>query len=160
MARPAHEQLGYILATAVTAGCLLIAMISFGIRQTGPVPPRLIRAYFSAGVASIACCIVFWLIQPGSFDVRVVGILAGVLGLFWGSCYMRLAFYFQPKSMQARTLSILAAITSSFGIIVATRTGLSRLGVVTAVGCYMIMLGIQVYLTAAFLHLETARVRS
>ena len=160
MARPAHEQLGYILAAALTAVCLLIAFVSFGIRQTGPVPRSLITAYFGAGIASIACCMTFWLIQPGSIDLYVVGILAGLLGLFWGSCYMRLAFYFPPKSVQASTLSILAAISSSFGIIVATRTGLSRLGVVTADGCYMIILGVQVYLTSAYLHRQGERVQN
>ena len=160
MARPVNEQLGYILAAAVTTACLLIAFVSFGIRQARPVPQRLIRAYFGAGIASIVCCMAFWLLQPGSIDIRVVGIIAGVLGLFWGSCYMRLAFYFQPKSIQARMLSILAAMASSIGIIVATRTGLSKLGAVTTVGCYMIMLGVQIYLTSAFLHREAARVRN
>jgi hypothetical protein len=160
MARPVHEQLGYVLAAAATAACLLIAFVSFGIRQARPVPQRLIRAYFAAGIASIVCCMAFWLIQPGNIEVRAVGILAGLLGLFWGSCYMRLAFYFQPRSFQARTLSILAAMTSCFGIIVATRTGLSKLGAVTTVGCYMIMLGVQIYLTAAFLHREAARASS
>src|SRR5215472_10636547 len=113
MARPVHEQLGYILAAGVTGVCLLVAFLSFGVRRTGPVPQRLVVAYFGAGIASIACCVTFWLIQPWSIDLRVIGILAGLLGLFWGSCYMRLAFYFQPKSIQAGTLSILAAITSS-----------------------------------------------
>lgn len=160
MARPVNEQLGYILASAVTAICLAIAFVSFGIRQARPVPQRLIRSYFAAGIASMVCCMAFWLIQPGSIDIRVVGVIAGLLGLFWGSCYMRLAFYFQPKSYQARTMSILAAMTSCFGIIIATHTGLSKLGAVTADGCYMIMLGVQVYLTAAFLHREAARVRN
>ncbi len=66
MARPVNEQLGYLLAASVTAACLLIAFVSFGIRQARPVPQRLIRAYFSAGIASIVCCMAFWLMQPGN----------------------------------------------------------------------------------------------
>jgi hypothetical protein len=159
MAKPINEQLGYGLAAALTVLCLLITCISLGIRENRTLPQRLIATYLIVGVSSIACCLIFWLIQPASVDLRVLGILAGILGLFWGSCYMRLAFQFQSNSMKAFILCGLAATTSSFGIILATRSGLSKLTTVTLVGCYMIILGVQIYLTAAFLHREHARAR-
>src|SRR5579863_8835795 len=117
MARPVREQAGYVLAAVLTATCLLIAFWSLGILQTRTMPQRLIRIYVAGGILSIACCMIFWLVQPGSFDIRILGILAALLGLFWGSCYMRLAYYFNANFMQSGMFSILAATTSSLGII-------------------------------------------
>jgi hypothetical protein len=158
MAKPANEQLGYVLAAALTVLCLLIS-ISLGLRGNETMPQRLTVAYLMAGASSIACCLILWLIQSAAVDLRILGILAGILGLLWGSWYLRLAFHFQSNSIKAFILCSLAATTSSFGIIIATRSGLSKLAIVTLVGCYMIVLGVQVYLTAAFLHLEYARAR-
>jgi len=158
MARPVREQVGYILAAVLTALCLLIAFRSLGILKTRSLPQELIRVYMAGGALSIACCVIFWLVQPGFLDIRVLGILAALLGLFWGSCYMRLAFQFSANSIQSGMFSILAATTSSLGIILATRSGFTRLAVVTADGCYMILLGVQVYLTAAYLHRQFGRI--
>jgi hypothetical protein len=157
MATPIYEQIGYVVAAALTALCLLVACVPLGMRENRTRPQRLITGYLIAGASSIVCCLMFWLIQSASVDLRVLGILAGLLGLFWGSWYVRLAFQFQSNSIKALILCTLAATTSSLGIMLATRTGLSRLITVTMVGCYMIMLGIQIYLTAAFLHREYAR---
>lgn len=159
MARPVREQLGYILAGIITIACLLIAYRSLGLRAR-TMPQGLMRIYLAGGILSIACCMVFWLVQPGAPDIRVLGVIAALLGLFWGSCYMRLAFHYSANPIQSGAFSILAATTSSLGIILASRSGLSKLGVVTADGCYMIMLGVQVYLTAAFLHREVARTQA
>ena len=160
MARPVREQMGYILAAGLTAACLLIAFRSLGIMRTRTMPQGLGRIYLAGGALSIVCCIVFWLVQPGGLDIRLLGILAALLGLFWASCYMRLAFQFSANAIQSGMFSILAATTCSLGIILAARSGLSKLDVVTADGCYMILLGIQVYLTAAFLHREFERVQT
>jgi hypothetical protein len=160
MARPVREQVGYILAAVLTAACLLIAFRSLGLVTRSTMPQQLIRIYLAGGVLSIACCMIFWLVQPGGMDIRVLGILAALLGLFWASCYMRLAFHFRANAIQSGAFSILAATTSSLGIVLAARSGLSKLDVVTADGCYMILLGIQAYLTAAFLHRELGRVQT
>lgn len=159
MAKPTNEQLGYMLAGALTVLCLLITCIFLGTRENRTFPQRLGAIYLIVGASSIACSLIFWLIQAASVDLRALGILAGVLGLFWGSWYMRLAFQFQSNATKAFILCSLAATTSSFGIILATRSGLSKLTTVTLVGCYMIILGVQIYLTAAFLHREYARAR-
>ena len=160
MARPVREQMGYILAVALTAACLLIAYRSLGIFTSNAIPQGLTRIYLAGGLLSIVSCVVFWLVEPGGLDLRVLGILTALLGLFWGSCYMRLAFDARGNALQSGMFSILAATTSSLGIIVATRSGLSKFGEVTADGCYLILLGVQVYLTAVFLHREVARVQS
>lgn len=160
MARPVREQSGYILAAILTAASLLIAFRSLGILRTRTMPQAQIRIYLAGGILSIACCMIFWVIQPQNFDIRLLGMLAALLGLFWASCYMRLAFHYSANPIQSASFSILAATTSSLGIILATRSDLSKLGAVTADGCYMILLGVQVYLTAAFLHREGVRAQA
>jgi hypothetical protein len=159
MARPIREQLGYVLAEVLTALFLLIVCVSLGIQENRTIPRRLMSIYLLAGASSIVCCLTFWLLQSASMDIRLLGILAGLHGLLWGWWYMRAAFRFQSNPIKALVLCVLAATTSSCGIILATRSGLSKLSTVTAVGCYMIILGIQIFITAAFLHYEQARVR-
>lgn len=157
MAKPTQEQLGYVLAEMLAALCLLIVAVSVGMRENPMLPRRPATVYLAAGASSLVCCLLFWLIQSASADLRLLGILAGLLGLFWGTWYMRLAFQFQTNSIKQLTLAALAATTSSLGIILATRPGLSKLSSVTVVGCYMIILGLQLYLTSAFLYREFAK---
>jgi hypothetical protein len=157
MAKPINERPGYALAEVLAALCLLIVGVSVGLRENPMLPGRPGTVYLAAGASSLVCCLIFWLIQSASVDLRLLGILAGLHGLFWGTWYMRLAFQFQSNSIKQLTLAALAATTSSLGIILATRPGLSKLGSVTAVGCYMIILGLQLYLTSAFLYREFAK---
>jgi hypothetical protein len=157
MAKPTYEQLGYVLAEVLAALCFLIVAVSVGIRENPMLPRRPGAVYLVAGASSLVCCLIFWLLQSASVDLRLLGILAGLHGLFWGTWYMRLAFKFQSNSIKQLTLAALAATTSSLGIILATRPGLSKLGSVTLVGCYMIILGLQLYLTSAFLYREFAK---
>ena len=160
MARPMREELGYVLAAALTSLCVVIASLSLGFGKQWTPKRHLFPTYLAVGASLIACCMISWLIQPGLIDVRVLGLLAGVLGLVWGSWYMKLAFNFQSNSFQSCTMSVLAAAITSLGIMLATRTGFSKHTAVTLVGCYIIVLGVQVYLTAAFLHREVARERA
>jgi hypothetical protein len=157
MAKPINEQFGYLLAEVLTALCLVLVCVTAGIRENDALPRRLGAVYLAAGAASIVCCFALWLVQSASVDLRLLGILAGLHGLVWGAWYLRLAFRFQANSIKQLTLVAAAATTSSLGIILATRPGLSKLSSVTAVGCYMIVLGMQLYLTSAFLYREYAR---
>jgi hypothetical protein len=157
MAKPSNEQFGYVVAEVLTALCLVIVCVSAGLRENRTLSQRLMTVSLVAGGLSIVCCLIFWLIQSASVDLRLLGVLAGLHGLFWGAWYMRLAFQFESNSIKQVTLVALAATTSSLGIILATRSGLSKLSSVTAVGCYMIALGLQLYLTSAFLYREYAR---
>jgi hypothetical protein len=157
MAKPMNEQLGYLLAEVLIALCFLLVCVSVWIRANKALPQRLRAIYLAAGTASIVCCLVFWLIQSASADLRLLGILAGLHGLVWGAWYLRLAFQFRSDSIKQLMMVGTAATTSSLGIILATRSGLSKLSSVTAVGCYMIILGLQLYLTSAFLYREYAR---
>jgi uncharacterized membrane protein HdeD (DUF308 family) len=157
MAKPMNEQAGYLLAEVFTALCLVLVCVSAGIREDNARPQRVSAVHLAAGAASFVCCLGLWLVQSASADLRLLGMLAGLHGLVWGAWYLRLAFQFQPNSIKQIMLVATAATTSSLGIILATRPGLSKLGSVTAVGCYMIILGLQLYLTSAFLYREYAR---
>jgi uncharacterized membrane protein HdeD (DUF308 family) len=157
MAKPINEQLDYLLAEVLTALCFVLVCVSAGIRADNALPRRMSAVHLAAGAASIVCCLGLWLVQSASADLRLLGILAGLHGVFWGVWYLKLAFQFQPNSIKQTMLIATAATTSSLGIILATRPGLSKLGSVTAVGCYMTILGLQLYLTSAFLYREYAR---
>jgi drug/metabolite transporter (DMT)-like permease len=102
----------------------------------------------------MVCYAIFIAIQSNSLDVPVVSLLAGLLGLFWGCWYLRIAFIFHPTSPQAIGLCALAAVNSSFGMIIGTQTGLSKLASVTVSGCYTILLGVQIYITGVMFHRE------
>src|ERR1700748_454349 len=98
MARPINEQLGYLSAEVLTALCLVIVCVSIGMREDRSFPRVLSSVYLAAGAVSIVCCLIFWLVQSASADLRLLGILAGLHGLVWGAWYLRLAFQFQPNS--------------------------------------------------------------
>ena len=156
MARPAYQQTGYFIAALIIAGCLLVAVLSLRVRGRGVLSRPMAIAYIGAGLAMV-CYAAFSGLQSSPQEIPVVGLLAGLLGLFWSARCMMFAFSFPPNSIQAVGLCALAATNSSFGIIVATRTELSRLGMVVLSGCYVIVLGIQLYLTAVMVHRELAR---
>jgi len=150
MAKPIHQDLGYIIAALIIGGYLLIALLSAGLRP----PRRIATAYIGVGLIMVSYALVS-AIQ--SKPLELVGLLAGLLSLFWGAWYLSIAFTFLPTSPQAVGLCALAAANSSLGVILGTRTEVSKLSTVTVCGCYTILLGIQIYLTAAMLHRELMR---
>jgi hypothetical protein len=156
MAKPIHQGLGYLIAATAIGTCLLIALLSTGLWRRPESSRRIATAYIAVGSA-MACYAIFMEIQLNSPDIAVVSLLAGLLGLFWGSWYLTTAFTFPPSSSQAMGLSIVAAANSSFGVILGTRTELSKLTTVTVSGCYVILLGVQIYLTAVMFHREMVR---
>ena len=156
MAKPIHQQLGYVLAAIFLGAGLLFALLVPGHRVMRGLPRLVTAAYVAIGLLMV-CYVAFSAIQGGSLEMPVVGLLAGLLALYWASRYITLACSFQAYSPQAIGLSALAAANSSFGVILATRIGLSKLGIVTLAGCYIIILGVQIYLTAVALHREVMR---
>lgn len=158
MGKPIRAQLGYIIAGTVIAACLLVVLITLGRRETQAFPQRMATAFVAVGFLMV-CSMLFSIIQSGSFDIPIVGVLACLLGLFWSSWYVSLAFKFPPSSPQAVGLCSLAAANSSFGVILATRTSYGKLSIVIASGCYIIVVGVQIYLTAALLYWELMRAK-
>lgn len=154
MANPMLDKLGYTMTVVLTALCLLIAGVYLWVlenraRHRHPVP-----IYLLVGAFSIVCWLIFWLIQSAPLDIRLLVLLAGLHGLFWGLWYVRLALHFQAYAKKAVVLSVLAATTSSMGIILATQSELTQLSAVTVVACYMTFIGIQILLTTVYLYRE------
>ncbi len=159
MAKPVHEQVGYVSAAVFLTAGLVIALLSPGLRSLSALPRLLANTY--AAIASLMVC--YLAVQGyrvGSFELPMVGLITALLALCWGFRYISLACTFPSYSPQAYGLCALAAADSSFGVILASRTGLGKLGIVTMAGCYVIALGIQVYLTAVLLHRGVARARA
>jgi hypothetical protein len=154
MANPLHAELGYGLAAVLTSLCLLVAVIHLGVLEVREGSRRPVAIYLLAAGSSITCWLIFWLAQSASADIRFLGILAGLHGLFWGLWYVRLAIRFQSYAAKAVVLCFLAASTSCVGIILATWPELTKLSSVTVVACYLSFIGTQILLTAAFLHRE------
>jgi len=156
MVRPAHEQLGYVFAAMILGAGLLTALLSPGIRGMRILSRGVTAAFIAIGLLMV-CYATFSTIQGGSQEMPLVGLLACLLGLYWASRYIAFASAFSARSPQAIGLCALAAANSSLGVILATRTGVSKLGVVTMAGCYVIVLGVQVYLAAVVLYREFMR---
>src|ERR1019366_9025191 len=112
MANPIHTESGYALAAALTALCLLIAGVYLAVTETRARLRRSAAIYLLVGVPPIVCWMIFWLIQSASSDIRLLVMIAGMHGLFWGLWYLRLAFRFQSHSVKAVLLCILGATTS------------------------------------------------
>ena len=148
MAKPIHQGLGYLIAATGIGTYLLIASLSARRWRKPEFSRRLAITYIAAGSAMV-CYAIFIPIQSNSRDIPVVSLLAGLLGLFWGYRYLTIAFTFLPTSPQAMGLCALAAANSSCGAILGTQAELSKLTTVTVSGCYAILLGVQIYITAA-----------
>lgn len=159
MAKPVRMELGYSVAGAFIAACLLIALASFGIRHKKAIPVGVLAAYIAMGALMVSYT-AFSAIYLGWPETSVVGLFAGLLAMLWAAWFVTVAFNFPPRSPQGIGLCALAAANSSFGLILCTRTGLTRFSVVTAAGCYTILLGVQVYMAAVLLHRELARERA
>jgi len=153
MVKPAYQQTGFMVASLVIAGCLLGALRSPRFRDKC-APSRTIAIIYTAASSMIVCYVAASTLMSGSREVPVISILAGLLGLFWAAWFMTLAFNFQPRSPQAIGLCALAAANSSFSLILGLRMEPGKIANVVVAGCYVIILGVEIYLTAVLLHRE------
>jgi hypothetical protein len=154
MTKPMGEELGYLLAEVFTGFCLLIASVFLGVMRARTESTRNVAIYLLAWTASIVLWFVCWLLQPSTEDFPLLLSLTGLHGLFWGLWCVGLALDFRSSKARAFVLCAFGGITCSLGIILATRSSVSRLGAVTAAACYMLFLGTQTLFTAMLLHRE------
>jgi hypothetical protein len=151
MAQPIRRELGHLIASTAIGTYLLIALLSAGLREKQVFSQRITAAYFAVG-SGMVCYAILVAIQSNSLDEPLVSLIVGLLGLFWASWYLRIAFTFSAVSPQAIGLCALAAVNSSLSVTIGTRTELSKLTSVTVSGCYTILLGVQIYITAVVFH--------
>ena len=154
MTHPLGEELGYLLAEVFTGFCLLVASVFLGVLRAKTESTRNVAVYLMAWTASIALWFVCWLFQPPTQDFPLLLSLAGLHGLFWGLWCVGLALNFRTLKARAFLLCMLGGTTCSIGIILATRSGITRFSAVTAAACFMLFLGTQTLFTAVLLHRE------
>jgi len=154
MANPAFDTICYAIAVILVASSLLLNSVyhlaKAGKEQSGSST----AVYFIASSFSVACGFIFWLIQSGSSDIRILQLLAGFQGLFWSMWYIRLAFRIQASARKGAMLCTLAATTSFLGIVIAAQSHVSTVASVTEVACYTAFTGVQILLTAVYLFRE------
>jgi hypothetical protein len=158
MANPAFDKICYAVAVILVASSLLINGLYHGIQASGKRLDRSTAVYFIACAISVACWLIFWLIQSASTDMRLLSLLAGLQGLFWSLWYIRLALRIQASNRKAAMLCTLAATTSFLGIVLSTQSHLSTLASVTEVACFTAFIGVQILLTAIYLFRECGAV--
>jgi FtsH-binding integral membrane protein len=152
MTTPVHRDLSYAVALGLTFLCLLATSAYLGVLTFRERHRRLLTAYLLTGALSISCWLIVWMIQSAPSDLRLLAILAGLHGLFWGLWYVRLAFHFPASPRKMVPLCVLAAALTALGVIIATQSELSRLNATTAVACYSAFIGLQILLTTLYLN--------
>ncbi len=154
MTNPELSRFGYSAAVVMTAVCLLFASLIVylgGLANSAHQTPQM-RIYLLGGGGTLAGWLIVWLLRSAPGDIPLLAVMAVFYGLFWGLWLIRLAFHFHAYRGKAATLSVLAAITSTLGIILATQPGMSKITAVTAVACYMTYIGILILLTTLLVY--------
>jgi len=157
MANPAFENVCYAIAVILVASFLLTNAVFHGI-QASRERPGSSAVYFIAFASSVACWLIFWLIEQASLEIRLLSLSAGMLGLFWSLWYIRLAIRTRAGNRKAALLCILAATTCYLGIVVATQSHVSTMASITEVACYIAFAGVEILLTAIYLFRECGAV--
>ena len=154
MTNPELSRFGYSAAVVMTAVCLLFASLIVylgGLANSAHQTPQM-RIYLLGGGGTLAGWLIVWLLRSAPGDIPLLAVMAVFYGLFWGLWLIRLAFHFHAYRGKAATLSVLAALTSTLGIILATQPGMSEITAVTAVACYMTYIGILILLTTLLVY--------
>ena len=153
MTNPQNVASGYMLAVVVTSVGLLVPGILICMRRgCDGARHSASRIYFMAGIVLLACWLFLWMYQSAPTHLRLLVLLAGAQGVFWGLWYLRLAFRFRGDTRKASGLCILAGVTSVLGMILATQSHLSAISAVTAVACYSLWIGVKMLATTPYLY--------
>ena len=156
MSNGVFEELGYRIATILTAVGLVIPATFFLVALRGPRKDRRGFTYLLFATFSMVCWLMFWRIQSTPTDIPLVLFLAGVQGVLWSLGYVKTAFGLRTHPRKASFLCVTAATTSFVGIVVATQPALSRLNAVTAAASYTLFVGLEIVLTARYLYRQIA----
>jgi hypothetical protein len=154
MASSAFAEFGYAIAVVLSASCLLIVGAYLGVLVLTERSHCPIAHYLMAGLLSVVCWLVFWLLGSAPTELRLLTLLAGLHGVVWSLWYVRLAFYLKAFPRKAALLSILAATTSFLGIALATESELTQLSAATLAAYYTMIIGIGILLTRVYFHRE------
>ena len=71
MANPTFEGSGYLIAVLLVASCLLFNGVYHGVLASRIRARLPIRIYLIACASSIACWLIFWLLQSAPMDIKI-----------------------------------------------------------------------------------------
>ena len=144
MTIPGVAAFDYTLAVILTSVCLPVAgWISYrgGIWTIGS--GRSGRTYLIAGALSIAGGALFWISQLAKAGIHALPVLTGLYGLYWGLWTFGLALQLPDPSRKRTVLCVFGGMASALSMILATEFQFSDLDAVTALACYLILIGMQ-----------------
>ena len=144
MINPGFAAFGYILAVILTSVSLPAAgWISYQGGIWGIGSGRVRRIYLLAGALSIACGALFWISQLAKAEIHALPVLTGFYGIYWGLWNFGLALQLPGHSRKRTILCVTGGISSALSMILATEFQFSGLDAVTALACYLLLIGIQ-----------------
>ena len=162
MTTPGVAAFGYTLAVILTSGCLPAACsISYrggiGTIDSG----RAGRSYLLAGALSFACVVLFWISLPANAEIHALPVLTGFYGIYWGLWNLGLALQLPDHSHKQTVLCVSGGMASALSVILATEFQFNDLNAVTALACYLLLIGMQGLLIVLWLfrvleHTKTA----
>ena len=143
LTNPRLQSFGYILDSILTGVCLLIVSIFLG-SLAKHCTRRQIGIYLLVAESLMACWLLLWFARSLPMDLRLLLVLAGWHGVFWGLWLIKLAHQLRSHPIWAAAISAFAATTSAVGMIIATQASLTRPTAVTLVSCYTMCIGVSI----------------
>lgn len=143
MINQSEEKVSYIIALllVLTAICepVLLSVRSMWFRSN---PRRFLISLLLTGIVMFAGTLALFVIRQGSSSLSAILILAGVMGLFWGTWHIMLAQKLTSFPKTSAFIVIKGAVSAAFGSILCSQTDISAVSAVTAVACYSTWIGI------------------
>ena len=144
MTNPSFEAFGYILAVILVSGSLpAVGWISYRGGILTMNSGRAGRMYLLAGAMSIAIGAMFWISQLARAETHALPILTGFYGMYWGLWNFGLALHLPSHSRVRTMLCIFGGMAAALSVILATEFQFSYFDAVTAMACYLVLIGIQ-----------------
>jgi hypothetical protein len=153
---PVYEEPGYLVAEVLTFLCLLLSGVFTFLMRSERTSRSRSHAYGLALTVSILCWFVIWIQHPVSNADRVLMNLVALHGLFWASRCVVLARQSDALTAKSLLITVIGATACSTGIFLATRSGMTKLEAITAAACYMLCLGLQLFLVSLLITSPTA----
>lgn len=157
MTNPLYEELGYLMSEVFTLLCLLLASGYTFLTMSDRGSPHQSQTFGLALFASVLCWLVLWIQQPLSDSDRVLLSLVALHGLFWGARCVAISQQSGALSPRSITCLLIGAAACSAGIILATQSAITKLVAVTTAGCYMLCLGLQLFVVSLLLNRQTVQ---
>jgi hypothetical protein len=148
------SSVAYTVAVVLSALGLIFTAVYFTAVAIRERSRSLLTLYLAVMLLSIVGWALFWLMRSAPVDLRLLRLLAGAQGVVWSMWYVRLAFHLKAYPRKAAFLCILAATTSFLGTVLATQPQPSQLSAVATLSYYSMLIGMQILLTATYLHRE------